>query len=270
MLVVIKYQGYLPPRANWNHGRRPVTHENKAVPRSQVPRIIQLELEPKSHDSQTTFCPLHKAREPDTEGEAHASVLYTAQPPACLILPITFLPKEASSSCCCSCFYISTWLPLGDQREKPEPEQTTPGRWWHHAVPGAGIEAELSRSLPLISTPPGSSALCLCLQTKQFRIPLPSDEQRKQTHAIAHNPAYHSFLGWFALEVIGHRRHHLTGGRCPREQAWRLGVEEVEDLCSWCSSQSRELCCSHAHPLSLPIPNEPAISWSPGMANVTV
>lgn len=54
----------------YREGRKPWERfvlKTKLFQEVNVPRIIQLEPEPKSHDSQATFCPLHKAQEPDTE-----------------------------------------------------------------------------------------------------------------------------------------------------------------------------------------------------------
>lgn len=84
-----------------------------------------------------------------------------AQPPPWLILPVTFSDSPPQGSVFLLLLLLLLYFNLtsiGDQRKKPEPEQNIPGRGWHHAVPDAGKEAELSYSLLLTSTPLGSSA----------------------------------------------------------------------------------------------------------------
>lgn len=67
------------------------THENRGSKKSRnVPKIIQLEPEPKSHDSQAKFCPLYKAQELDTEGEVHASMSYDGSASSLSYSPCSF------------------------------------------------------------------------------------------------------------------------------------------------------------------------------------
>lgn len=216
---------------------------------------------PQITGSQAMFCPLHKAQEPDTES------CYKHSSASCLSYSPYNFPSQGSFFLLLLLLLLYfNRLPLGDRGKSQSLSK-------HHQV-GSGIHDPKCRNrrpnylyiLPLISTPWGPQLYACASRQNSSGFPCQM-MNRKNKPTPCH--------------ITLHTR-HSSDGLAPwsdRPQTappyqWQMsesrhgdwGWRKWRDLCSWCSSQSREMglrpllftCTS----VLLPILTEPAISWS--------